>query len=160
MSTESKCIIAVRIHGRVGLRSDIEDTLRILHLTRANHATILPSNPSSLGMLQKVKDYITWGEGTPETVSLLLRRSGEFSGGAKLAEEGLAERSSFTLMDDLAKALCAGTADLKDVQGLEPTFRLHPPRGGFRGSRKRSYTSRGELGYRGEAIAGLISSMV
>jgi len=160
LSTESKCIIAVRIHGRVGLRSDIEDTLKLLHMTRANHATILPSNPSCIGMLQKVKDYVTWGEGTPETVSLLLRRSGEFSGGSKLTEEGLAARSDFKLVDDLAKALCAGKADLKDVQGLEPTFRLHPPRGGFRGSRKRSFASRGELGYRGEAIVDLISSMV
>jgi len=160
LSTESKCIIAVRIRGRVGLRRDTEDTLNLLHLTRANHATILPSNPSCLGMLQKVKDYVTWGEGTPETVSLLLRRSGEFSGGAKLAEEGLAGRSSFTLVDDLANALCAGTAGLKDVQGLEPTFRLHPPRGGFRRSRKRAYASRGELGYRGEAIVDFISSMV
>jgi large subunit ribosomal protein L30 len=156
----SKCLIAVRIAGRVGLSKDVEDTLRLLHLTRANHATILISSPSQLGMLQKVKDYVTWGEGIPKTVTLLIRCRGEFVGGIKLTDEGLAERSSFKSVDDLAGALCSGDAVLKDVEGLRPLFRLHPPRGGFRGSRKKAFVTGGEVGYRGEAIADLLSSMV
>lgn len=160
MSTESKCVIAVRIAGRVGLRKTVADTLMLLHLTRANHATILSSSASQLGMLQKVKDYVTWGEGSPETIGLLLRSRGEFVGRIKLTEEELTDRSNFKSVDDFAKALCAGTANLKDVQGLKPVFRLHPPRGGFRGSRKRSFLARGELGYRGGAIVDLLSSMM
>jgi len=160
LSTKSKCVIVVRVAGRAGIRIDVKDTLKLLHLTRANHATILPSTPSYLGMLQKVKDYVTWGEGTPETVSLLLRHRGEFSGGTKLTEKELAERSNYTSVDDLAEALCSGTVHLKDVRGLKPVFRLHPPRGGFKGSRKRAFTAGGELGYRGEAITDLLSSMM
>jgi large subunit ribosomal protein L30 len=156
----SKCVIVIRISGRVGLSKDIEDTLRFLHLTRANHATILASSPSQLGMLQKVKDHVTWGEGTPETVTLLIRGRGKFVGGIRLTDEGLNERSSFKSVDDLARALCAGDIALKDVKGLKPLFRLRPPRGGFRGSRKRAFVSGGEVGYRGEAIADLLSSMV
>ena len=160
MSAESKCIIAVRIAGRVGVDENIADTLKLIHLTRANHATILPSSPSQLGMLQRVKDHVTWGEGTPENVSLLIRSRGELIGGKGLTEKELAERSKFKSLDDLARALCAGTASLKDVQGLKPVLRLHPPRGGFKRSRKRPFGAGGELGYRGEAISDLLSSMV
>ncbi len=160
MSAESKCVIAVRIAGRAGVREAIADTLKLLHLTRMNHATILSSSPSQLGMLQKVKDYVTWGKGTPETVSLLLLSRGELTGGIKLTEKELADRSAFKSIDNFAEALCAGTANLKNVQGLKPVFRLHPPRGGFRKSRKRPFAVGGELGHRGEAITDLLSSMM
>jgi large subunit ribosomal protein L30 len=111
-------------------------------------------------MLQKVKDYVTWGEGTPENVALLIRRRGEFVGGIRVTDEELAGRSQFKSVDDLAVSLCAGDIGLKDVEGLEPLFRLHPPRGGFRGSRKKAFVAGGEAGYRGEVIADLLSSMV
>ena len=160
LSKISKCVIVVRISGRVGLSKDVEDTLKLIHLTRTNHATILTSSPSQLGMLQKVKDHVTWGEGTPETVTFLIRGRGEFVGGIKLTDESLNERSSFKSVDDLAEALCAGDIALKDIKGLKPLFRLRPPRGGFRGSRKKAFVTGGEVGYRGEAIADLLSNMV
>ncbi len=111
-------------------------------------------------MLQKVKDYVTWGEADAETLGLLLGRRGEFVGGTKLSDDRLAESSEFKSVKDLASSLCHGSVALKDVQGLKPVFRLHPPRGGFHGSRKNPFVTGGELGHRGKAIADLISSMV
>jgi len=49
---------------------------------------------------------------------------------------------------------------LKDLPGVKPVFRLHPPRKGFKGSIKKSYRAGGEAGYRGEAINDLIRRMV
>jgi len=102
---------------------------------------------------------VTWGEPDMDSVLRLLRKRSELVGGARLTEEELTERSSFETLDLFAEALCAGTADLTDVKGLKPVFRLHPPRGGFRGSRKSAFGAGGELGYRGKAITPLVSRM-
>ena len=68
---------------------------------------------------------------------------------------------SFLSIDDFAKALVSGEASMKDVDGLKPVLRLHPPRGskGW-GGIKRSYTVGGALGFRGEAISDLVSRMM
>ena len=62
-------MIALRVRGRTGIKKDIADTLDMLRLTRINHAVLLPENPSYQGMLQKGKDYITWGENDQETLT-------------------------------------------------------------------------------------------
>ncbi|HEV2165782.1 MAG TPA: 50S ribosomal protein L30, partial [Thermoplasmata archaeon] len=43
--------------------------------------------------------------------------------------------------------------------GLRPVFRLHPPKGGWR-STKKPFASGGALGYRGPAINDLARKMV
>ena len=48
----------------------------------------------------------------------------------------------------------------KSHLNLSPVFRLHPPRGGFKGSTKKPYSDGGELGYRGPAINELIRRMI
>lgn len=40
------------------------------------------------------------------------------------------------------------------------TIRLHPPKGGFKGSKKRNYHKKGEQGYRGKEINKLIQKMM
>ena len=70
----------VRVRGQVGLRNDVRDTLRMLHLTRTNHCVLVPETDAYRGMLQKVKDFVTWGEVTPETVQCLLAARGRVAG--------------------------------------------------------------------------------
>ncbi|GIR34454.1 MAG: hypothetical protein CM15mP48_1380 [Candidatus Poseidoniales archaeon] len=36
----------------------------MLNLTKVNHATIIPERPTYTGMLQKAKDFVTWGKST------------------------------------------------------------------------------------------------
>ena len=50
---------------------------------------------------------------------------------------------------------------MKDVEGLKPIFRLHPPRGskGW-GGIKRSYSVGGALGFRVDAIGDLADRMI
>ena len=57
--------------------------------------------------------------------------------------------------------MAAGKATMKDVDGLKPIFRLHPPRGskGW-GGIKRAFTVGGALGFRGEAISALVGRML
>ncbi|DAC15238.1 MAG TPA: 50S ribosomal protein L30, partial [Candidatus Poseidoniales archaeon] len=53
--------IVVRVRSDVGVERSIKETLHMLNLTKVNHAVIIPDNPQYKGMLQKAKDYITWG---------------------------------------------------------------------------------------------------
>src|SRR5437667_8707938 len=66
----------LRLRGKSDLRRDVKDTLRLLHLTRQNHCAIVPQDPTYRGMLQVVKDYVTWGEVEAEVLARLLLKRG------------------------------------------------------------------------------------
>ena len=149
----------VRIRGIVNVRKEVEDTLRMLNLQRNCHATLIDDRPSFLGMLRKAQNIITWGEVSKETISLLLKKRGRTIGDKPLTDE-YAKKIGYESLDDLADAIYNLKVMLKDLPGVKPVFRLHPPRKGFKGSIKKSYRAGGEAGYRGEAINDLIRRMV
>ena len=153
-----KRLAVVRVRGRVKVNQEIEDTLKMLRLTRANHCVFIDNRPSYLGMLQKVKDYVTWGEVDEEDVALILKHRGELIGGKKLTDEYVKEKTKFKSIDDFAKAFVNFKAELKDIPDLKPVFRLHPPRKGYR-KIKRSFSEGGALGYRGKEIGSLLYRM-
>lgn len=146
---------AVRLRGNVNKRREVKDTLRMLGLTRVNHCVLVPDTPSYRGMLQKVKDFITWGEVDCDTVELLLRHRGELVGGKKLTDENV-KALGYPSLSELAKAICEGKIR---VEGLKKVFRLHPPKKGLK-SIKHPFGHGGDLGYRGKAINDLIARMV
>jgi large subunit ribosomal protein L30 len=155
---ENRCLIVVRLRGSVNLRRDVKDTLRMLHLNRVNHATVIPSTPEYLGMLQKVKDHTTWGEASKETLNYLLEKRGEVEGGIRLTDKYLKDKN-YGSIKDVAEALHELKLKLKDLKGIRPTFRLHPPSKGYKKTLKRSFTDGGETGYRGEKINELVKRM-
>lgn len=70
-------IAAIRLRGSVDTNGKIESTLESLNLKKRNQCVILEDSGSVRGMLNKVKDYITFGEVTEETVESLKERKGE-----------------------------------------------------------------------------------
>jgi len=159
MEKGQKCLAVVRIRGIVNVRKEVEDTLRMLNLQRNCHATLIDDRPSFLGMLRKAQNIVTWGEVSKETISLLLKKRGRTIGDTPLTDE-YAKKIGYKSLDDLADAIYNLKVMLKDLPGVKPIFRLHPPRKGFKGSIKKSYRAGGEAGYRGEAINDLIRRMV
>lgn len=153
-----KCLLAIRIRGGVNAPTKVEDTLKMLRMERNNAATLLDDRPEYLGMLQRAKDYVTWGEPTLETVSLLLEKRGRAVGDRAIDSEVLSGLGYETI-DRLTEALYAGEEEIHKLEGVKPFFRLRPPSKGFKRSVKRPYRSRGELGYRGEAINELAKRM-
>ncbi|MDD1763387.1 MAG: 50S ribosomal protein L30 [Methanobacteriaceae archaeon] len=149
-------LAAVRVRGRTGIKGDISDTLDMLRLTRINHAVLIPENPSYQGMLRKAKDYITWGEIDQETLEELLEKRAMLPGREKVTEDYL-QGTEYKSAQKLAQALLAEETQMEDV-GLKPIFRLHPPRKGYKDTRK-SFNEGGTLGYRGEAINLLLKRM-
>jgi large subunit ribosomal protein L30 len=151
-------LAAIRIRGRTGVKGDISDTLDMLRLTRINHAVIIPDTPSYQGMLLKAKDYITWGEIDQETLTKLINHRGMLPGRVPVTEDIVKENTDFKSVEELSQALLDSKVQV-DETGLKPVFRLHPPRKGYR-STKRAYSEKGSLGYRGEDINQLISRMI
>lgn len=151
-------IAAIRVRGRTGIKKDIADTLDMLKLRRINHAVLIEDNPSYHGMLQKAKDYITWGEVDSQTVAKLLSRRGMVAGKAKLTEDYLNENTDFSSIEELSRALIDSETKLED-SGIKPVFRLHPPRKGYENIKK-TFKESGSLGYRGDKINDLIKKMV
>ena len=151
-------LAVVRVRGGIKARNVTNRTLKMLNLTRINHCVIVGDDPSTLGMLQETKDYITWGEIKPETLEHMLRKRGRLEGDKHLTDEIVKSQTEFSSIKELATAVCDGKTELKALTQLKKVFRLHPPRKGYR-STKRPVGDFGDLGYRGERINELIIRM-
>ena len=124
-------IAAIRVRGGIGFKGTVEDTLKMLNLYRINYCVVLKATPSVVGMIHKVKDFITWGEINEETLKLLKE---------KRQEKG---------------------KDHSGKEIIKPFFRLSPPRGGYgRKGVKFTFNLSGALGYRKEKINDLIRKMI
>ncbi len=68
-------ICVVRISGQVGLRKDIVETLYRLRLRR-KYSCIVIDKPTKeqLGMINKVQDFVAFGEINPETYKKLVEK--------------------------------------------------------------------------------------
>jgi len=142
----AKQLAAIRVRGITEIRIKIEDTLRMLRLYRKNYCVVVPNNPVYLGMLKKVKDYITWGEINDETFENLIEKRGEiFNGMERDSNEKISYNDFFVFKDKKIKRY----------------FRLSPPVKGFgRKGIKHSFQQGGALGYRGDKINDLLKRMV
>ena len=152
-------IAAIRIRGYVNVNRDIEATMTMLHLTRTNHCSLINETPSYLGMIHKVKDYITFGEVSPDVLSELIAKRGKLQGDEPITDEVIKKNTKFASIAEFAEAVVKGEADYRDLENVKPLFRLHPPIKGHK-SVKRSFTAGGALGNRKEAINDLIRRMI
>jgi large subunit ribosomal protein L30 len=151
--------VAIRVRGNVEVNGDIKYTMKLLGLTRVNHGALIPENDVAKGMLQKAKDYITWGEVDEATLVKLIRERGRLEGDEPITDEYLAANTEFKTVEDMAKAIISDNYKMKDIEKAKIVFRLHPPIKGFEGN-KRTFVNGGALGYRGAAINELIVRML
>ncbi len=149
----------IRVRGTVNVEPDIKKTLQLLNLTRTNHCVIIPENPVYKGMLQKIKDYVTWGEIQKKQLTELLKTRGKLIGDKPLTEEYLKSATSYDSIPKLSEALINKKIRYTEIPEIKPVFRLNPPKQGFEGI-KRSYKNKGALGYRGTEINSLLTRML
>ena len=90
--------LVIRARSDRGVTRKIRETMSMLNLTRVNHATIVMDNPSYRGMLQKSKDYITWGEVDANTIEKLIKERGRMSGDKPVTDAVVKESSNFLLL--------------------------------------------------------------
>lgn len=140
-------LAVIRIKGRVGISKGIIDTLEMLHLGKKHSCVVVEKNACNKGMINKVKDFVTFGEIDEDTLKLLVKKRGiEYKGKVK-DSKGKIDYSSKYFEFNKKKYM--------------PNFRLNPPTGGFgRKGIKRSFKQGGAMGNRGKKIIDLIKRMV
>jgi large subunit ribosomal protein L30 len=138
---------AIRIRGSVNLKKDIEDTLVMLRMNRKMHCVILKESDCTKGMLNKVRNWITWGEIDDDNLKLLIKKRGR-----KLADKRLTEKDAEEVFNKIKESQ-------KIPEEIKPVFRLTPPSKGFKNSIKQHYP-KGELGYRRKEINELLKRMI
>jgi len=153
--------IVVRARSDVKVEHSISETMGMLNLTRVNHAVIIPDNAQYKGMLQKAKDYITWGPVNADLAEKMITERGRLIGDKKITDADVKEGTEYGSIKEFAAAIASDDATVKDLPEMKRVFRLHPPRGpkGW-GGLKRSFVIGGALGARGEAISSLVERMI
>ena len=121
--------IVVRARSDVKVERSIKETMGMLNLTRVNHAVIIPENPQYKGMLQKAKDYITWGDADADLVEKMISERGRLVGDKPVTDADVSEATDFGSIKEFAAAIVSGDATVKDMPDMKRVFRLHPPRG-------------------------------
>jgi len=149
----------VRVRGHGDVRGDIEDTMKLLNLTRPNHCVIMPETKEIRGMLYKTKDYLTWGEVDETILAKMIKFRGRLEGDKPLDDATVKEHSKYTSIIALARAVKKGEVSLSKLDGFKPVFRLSPPRKGY-GPVKHAFQIGGAVGYRGKEINQLIERML
>ncbi|MCK5458332.1 MAG: 50S ribosomal protein L30 [Thermoplasmatales archaeon] len=149
----------IRVRGIVNVNPDIKRTLKLLRLTKVNHCTLLEENKVYKGMLQKVKDYTTWGEIDKEILPKLMESRGMIVGDKQITEEYIKSATSYNTFEKLSQAILDNKFKYKEIPDVKPLFRLSPPKKGYEGI-KRSFKNGGALGYRGKEINKLIGRMI
>jgi large subunit ribosomal protein L30 len=72
----SKTIAIILVRGTINVSPDVRTTLKLLNLQRKNQCSIIKNTESNMGMIFKVKDYVTYGEIDAETLKKLQEKRG------------------------------------------------------------------------------------
>ncbi|ELY90857.1 MULTISPECIES: 50S ribosomal protein L30 [Natrialba] len=150
----------VQVRGEVNRQQTVQDTLEMLNIHGVNHCALIPETDTYRGMITKVNDYVAHGEPDADVLETVLAKRAEPLEGRQsdVDEEWLSENTEFSDFAALAEALLDEETTLRE-EGLSPTLRLHPPRGGHNGIKKPTAEG-GQLGkHTTEDINVLLESM-
>jgi large subunit ribosomal protein L30 len=137
-------ICVIRIHGRVKLKKEIVETLNRLRLGRKYSCIVLNPTKEKLGMINKLKNFIAFGEINKETFEKLIESRGQRIDKKKKID-------SKKIIEELEKGKSYEELNLK------PFFRLHPPR---KGIKSKIHFPKGVLGDNKEKINELVKRML
>ncbi|MFA5049702.1 MAG: uL30 family ribosomal protein [Candidatus Micrarchaeia archaeon] len=132
-------IAIVRIRGIRNLKPKIKKTFELLMLAKPNQCVIMKNDPKVMGMINVIQSYVAYGEVSEDLIKKLILKRGEKGG--KRAKEIYSQ----TEAEKIAKAIYSGEPVKKYI---DPVFRLHPPRKGYKNIKK-AYPF-GDLGKRAD----------
>ncbi len=67
-------IAVIRIRGNFHLSQAMKDSFKHLNLPTKNSCVIIEDAPATMGLVNKVKDYVTWGIIDDATLKLIEKR--------------------------------------------------------------------------------------
>jgi large subunit ribosomal protein L30 len=168
--------LVVRMKGTVNVPYWARITLESLSLNKRFRATIIPENEQTLGMLRKIKEYVSWTSVDTEFIREFIEKRGRSSASKLLSAADTADTTATVAQDnpngqtnsnndaenkdsqnaDLSKIVSIISQNelyLSKISGIKPWFALNPPKGGFKRKSKRSYSQAGILGENKELVS-------
>ena len=137
----------IRIVGKVGIEKDVKETLNRLRIRKKFSCVILRGKPEIIGMIEKVRNFVAYGDISKETfIKLLEKRGKKINKQAKLESQKIAEEFFSGKIE----------RNYEDFN-LKPFFSLHPPRGGIK---TKIHFPKGVLGNHQDKIKLLIERML
>jgi large subunit ribosomal protein L30 len=151
-------IAVILLRGKVNVDHQRKKTMEYLRLGRKNACVVLNNTPENIGMLIKIKDYVTYGEVDEKILKELIEKRGELVGQTKVKDE-----KNFKT-DEIVEKYFKNEIKLRDFEltyKLKPYFRLNPPIKGFeRKGIKMPFGKGGALGNRADKMKDLILKML
>jgi large subunit ribosomal protein L30 len=171
--------LVVRMKGTINVPYWARITLDGLHLNKRFRATIIPENEQTLGMLRKIKEFVSWVSVDDVFVREFLEKKGRVSSSRLLtassnsasvpatstaAPNGVdgqidssnnKDKESHNNADlgKIVSIISQNEVYLSKISGIKPWFALNPPKGGFKRKSKRSYSQNGILGENKELVS-------
>ena len=140
-------IAVIRVRGGVKLKKEVKDTLDKLRLYNKNFCVVVEDTPQIKGMINKVKDFVTFGEITDELYSELIQKRGtEYKGRIQDSRGKINYSRKFIDFND---------------KKYNKYFRLAPPKKGYeKKGTKKPFSKGGALGNRKSKIEDLLRRMM
>ena len=139
-------IAVIRIHGRVGLNRDINETLNRMGIMQKYACVVIPDTKVNLGMVKKVANFVAFGEIDDGTFKELIEKRGKSIGNKKI--------DASKVVEEIKKG-----KKYSEV-GLKKFFRLHPARKGIDAKKHFGETKKAVLGNNKDKINDLIRRML
>lgn len=140
-------LAVILIRSRTQITRNILDTLDMLKLLKRNVCVVVDDTPAMRGMVDKVKDYVTFGTLSDDMYEQLIQKRAEEYCGRLSDSKDLIKYDSRYIEHNGKRYKCF--------------FRLSPPRKGYgRKGIKSPFAVGGALGNRHEKINDLIERML
>ncbi len=139
-------IAVIRIKGLTKIEAGMKETLERTRLRKKYVCVIMKESPETRIILNKIRSFVAYGKIDDSTLKELV---------TKRAQPASAENSNKKKVD-VEKAF--KEAKTGNYESIKPYFRLHPPIGGLKSSKK--HYPKGILGEHGEEISKLIKRMI
>mgnify|MGYP003347403545 CR=1 FL=1 len=149
---------SVRMSGQINIPYWAKTTLELLKLDKKFRATIIPAKDNTLGMLDRIKHYISWQEVSADIAKELFNKKGRKAGYKKISNEDLTQLG-FKSIEELASSISEGKISMNKIKPIKPWFALAPPKRGFKRSTRKTYGEGGVLGKNKDLIE-LVRSMI
>ena len=137
-------IAVIRIHGKVGLNKRVKETLDRMRIKKKYSCVILNPTKENLGMINRVKNQVAFGEIDKKTFEKLIETRGQ-----KINKDKKIDFKK--VVEEIEKGKSY------EKLNLIPFFRLHPPR---KGVKTKVHFPKGVLGNHKEKINELILRML
>ncbi len=109
--------LVVRMKGTVNVPRWANLTLESLHLDKKFRATIIPENEQSLGMLRKIKEWVSWSSVDDSFVKEFIEKKGRVSASRLVNATTNAAAATTDAVDDRDKNNSGGNVGKKENTG-------------------------------------------